>query len=329
LAFNIAWSKRPYTEGEFIKKNTAQVISVLDPENKKLHKLIEQMPASRHTIERRISVISAEIVSNLQHDLTNCSALSLALDESKDIEDKPQLAIFVRFVTNDLDVKEELIDLTALKDTTRGSDIKGTPDVTLGKAFVPIKKIVSIAAAMRGAKQGLMGLLTADTSYPDFILVHCIIHREYLADKYFKYEHVMEVVLKIVNYICSNAKTHRQFKTFIEEIDYDEFPDDVSWFCLVMQLSVSNVLMKFPQLIKQFVKEKGKSFPQLEDTQWLLDTAIFTDVVQHIQSLNVSLHGQGKLISDLGQTIFIFHNKVRLFQKDLTSKPFTHFTFLE
>jgi hypothetical protein len=31
--------------------------------------------------------------------------------------------------------------------------------------------------------------------------------------------------------------------------------------------------------IKQFVKEKGKSFPQLEDTRRLLDMAFFTDVV--------------------------------------------------
>lgn len=35
LAFNIAKAKKPYTEGEFIKKNMAQVISVLEPENKK------------------------------------------------------------------------------------------------------------------------------------------------------------------------------------------------------------------------------------------------------------------------------------------------------
>jgi hypothetical protein len=80
--------------------------------------------------------------------------------------------------------------------------------------------------------------------------------------------------------------------------------------------------------IKQFVKEKGKSFPQLEDTQWLLDMTFFTDVVQRLQPLNVSLQGQGKLISDLEQTVFSFHNKVKLFQKDLTSKTFTHFTCL-
>jgi hypothetical protein len=101
LAFNIARAKRPYTEGELIKKNIAQVISVLYPENKTLHKMIEQMPASRHTVERRISVISADIVNNLQHDLTNCSAHSPALDESTDIEDTAPLPIFVCFVTND------------------------------------------------------------------------------------------------------------------------------------------------------------------------------------------------------------------------------------
>jgi hypothetical protein len=49
LAFNITRAKHSYTEGQFVKKNIAQVISVLDPENKKLHKMIEQMPASRHT----------------------------------------------------------------------------------------------------------------------------------------------------------------------------------------------------------------------------------------------------------------------------------------
>jgi hypothetical protein len=39
-------------------------------------------------------------------------------------------------------------------------------------------KIFSVATdgapAMRGAKQGLMGLLTADTLYSDFIPLHCI-----------------------------------------------------------------------------------------------------------------------------------------------------------
>lgn len=55
----------------------------------------------------------------------------------------------------------------------------------------------------------------------------------------------------------------------------------------------------------------------------------FTDVVLHFQSLNLSLQDQGKLISDLTQTMFSFQNKVILFKKDIAAKRFAHFTSLK
>jgi len=103
-----------------------------------------------------------------------------------------------------MEVKEELLDLIALKETTRGCDIKDALDAVLRKAEVPIAKIISVstdgAPSMTGCKNGLIGILKSDTDFPDFP-IHCIIHREHLTAKYFKYEHVMSVVLKIVNYI--------------------------------------------------------------------------------------------------------------------------------
>uniref|UniRef100_A0A2S2R1K0 General transcription factor II-I repeat domain-containing protein 2 n=1 Tax=Sipha flava TaxID=143950 RepID=A0A2S2R1K0_9HEMI len=208
IAFNIAQAKRPYTDGEYIKKNILDVISVLNPENQKLLKMVENVPVSRHTIERRISTISFDIFTNLKNNIANCLSLSLALDESTDIQDKPQLAIFVRYVTSDVDVKEELLDLISLKETTRGIDIKIALDETLQKAEIPLNKIISIstdgAPSMVGCKNGLIGLLKNDTNFPDFIPIHCILHREHLTAKYFKYDHVMDVVLKIVNYIRNN-----------------------------------------------------------------------------------------------------------------------------
>ncbi|VVC46132.1 Hypothetical protein CINCED_3A011331 [Cinara cedri] len=45
--------------------------------------------------------------------------MSLALDEPIDIQDKPQLDIFVRYMTMNMEVKEELLDFIALKETTR------------------------------------------------------------------------------------------------------------------------------------------------------------------------------------------------------------------
>ncbi|XP_065654636.1 protein FAM200A-like [Hydra vulgaris] len=122
IAWNIAKSKRPYTDGEFVKQNLFDVTSVLDPYNSKIQRLISNISVSRHTTERRISEISVEVEQYLLNDLKNYEAFSLALDDSTDIQDKPQVAVFIRYVTSDILVKEELLDLVELKDTTRGID---------------------------------------------------------------------------------------------------------------------------------------------------------------------------------------------------------------
>lgn len=129
--------------------------------------MVENISNSRHTMERRLSVISSVIISNLHNEIANnynnyCSALSSALDESTDIQDKPQLAIFLRYVSMNMEVKEELLDLIALKETTRGCDIKDSLDVVLHKAEVHIAKIVSVstdgAPSMTGCKNRLIGI---------------------------------------------------------------------------------------------------------------------------------------------------------------------------
>jgi len=128
ISWKIARSKHPYSDGEFVKKNTSEVIAVLDPNNTKLQRLISQTPASRHTVDRRISNINADIENKLQNDLKNSTALSLALYESTDMQAQPQLAVSVHYVNFDLVVKEELLNLIALKESTRGVDIKNALD---------------------------------------------------------------------------------------------------------------------------------------------------------------------------------------------------------
>ncbi|XP_065654938.1 general transcription factor II-I repeat domain-containing protein 2A-like [Hydra vulgaris] len=131
---------------------------------------------------------AVEVVQDLLNDLKNCEAFSLALDKSTDIQDKPQMAVIVRYVTSDVFVKEELLDLVELKDTTRGIDLKEALDTVLVKTNAPKNKLVSVASdgarAMVGKHIGLKGLLNSDPMYPEFIPVHCVIHREHLAAKH-------------------------------------------------------------------------------------------------------------------------------------------------
>ena len=122
--------------------------------------MISQIAASKHTIERRLSRINADIEDKLQNDLKNFSAFSFALDESTYLQDKPQLDVFV-CTCFDLVVKKELLDLNGLKKTKRGVDIENTLDA-LTNAEVPLNRVVSVAAdgasAMVGSKAGLFDL---------------------------------------------------------------------------------------------------------------------------------------------------------------------------
>ncbi len=72
------------------------------------------MPCLRRTTQKRISQISV----TMQNDLKSSFAFSIALDESRDTQDNPQLAIFVQYVSSDCTIK----DMVAPKETTRGNE---------------------------------------------------------------------------------------------------------------------------------------------------------------------------------------------------------------
>ena len=193
--------------------------------------------------------------------------------------------------------------MVELKDTTRGVDVKEALETVLVKANGPINKLVSVATdgapAMVGKYVGLIGLLKSDLKYPEFIPVHCVIHREHLAAKHFNFPTVLKSVLEIVNYIRSNAKNHRQFKNFINELDLADKPNDLSFYCVVRWLSISDVFYRFVELlepIKSFLIVKKKTFEILDNMISLQDLLFLTDVMQHLQSLNLSLQGKEKSI---------------------------------
>ena len=127
-------------------------------------------------------------------------------------------------------------------------------------------------------------------------------------------------MLEIVNYIQSNAKNHRQFKNSINELDLADKPNDLSFYCVVRWLSSSDVFYRFIELlepIKSFLIEKKKTFEILDNMNFLQDLLFLTDVMQHLQSLNLSLQGKEKNLSDLAQTIFSFQKKLTFFREIL------------
>ena len=84
---------------------------------------MENVSLSHQTVARRVYDISANIEDTLVQRLSGCEFYSLALDESADISDTTELAVFVRGVAKTFDVVEELLDICPLKGTTTGKDV--------------------------------------------------------------------------------------------------------------------------------------------------------------------------------------------------------------
>ena len=84
MAWNIARAKKCF----------CNIVEILSSENIKLKRVLSDVQLSRHTFERRISNVNMEIESQLHSNFQACEYFSVVLDESCDIQDKPQLATF-------------------------------------------------------------------------------------------------------------------------------------------------------------------------------------------------------------------------------------------
>ena len=54
---------------------------------------------------------------------------------------------------------------------------------------------------MLGKHTGVIVLIMKDDDYPEILPIHCVIHRDHLAAKYFKYDHVKKTVLETLNFL--------------------------------------------------------------------------------------------------------------------------------
>ncbi|GFV20198.1 uncharacterized protein TNCV_4194961 [Trichonephila clavipes] len=110
--------------------------------------LVEQAyrpPSRLERYERKIESISPEICASLNTITTSFVYFSLALDETSDINDTAQLAIFIRGVDSQMNSTEELFELVSLKGTDTGRDIKDAVINCAQSRQIDLKNLVGIA----------------------------------------------------------------------------------------------------------------------------------------------------------------------------------------
>ncbi|KAG8235406.1 hypothetical protein J437_LFUL018624 [Ladona fulva] len=129
--------------------------------------------------------MSSNITVQQIEDLKMVTAVSIAVDESCDINDTAQVSLFVRFISH-TGPKEELLELLPLKGQTRGEDIGNAVIECMDKHHIPLDKIVSIstdgAKSMTDVRKGFVAILKEKINH-EILAYHCIIHQEALRVK--------------------------------------------------------------------------------------------------------------------------------------------------
>ncbi|XP_035500193.1 general transcription factor II-I repeat domain-containing protein 2-like [Scophthalmus maximus] len=331
VAQEIAKSARPFTEGEFLKSCMMKVCDVLCPENKQM---FANVSLSRNTVADRICEMATDLKTQLSERSKDFTAFSLAVDESTDMTDTAQLAIFIREVDSSLCVTEEILDIKSMHGTTTGKDIFENVCQSITDMKLPWDKLIGLttdgAPAMCSEKVGLVGRMRAkmqeENCTGELTAYHCIIHQEMLCCKVLKMEHVMNTVTQTVNFIRAKGLNHWQFQSFMREID-SEFAD-IPYHTEVRWLSRGKVLNRVFELSKeicQFMDSKGKDTTVLRDEKWKCELAFLADVTAHLNVLNLHLQGRDRIITDMYDTVKAFKVKLLLWETQMRQSNLPHF----
>ena len=111
----IAKRMKPFTDGEFFKELLLKVVDVVCPEKKEL---FSEISLSARTVARRVEDLAEYVRKELKDILNSLEYYSIAIDESTDMTDTCQLAVFVRGITPRFDIVEEFAQLIPMKDTS-------------------------------------------------------------------------------------------------------------------------------------------------------------------------------------------------------------------
>ncbi|XP_066953353.1 general transcription factor II-I repeat domain-containing protein 2A-like [Macrobrachium rosenbergii] len=233
---------------------------------------------------------------NIQEQVLTASVsfqwFSIALDESNDIQDTAQVLIYIRGIDENFEITEELLSMESLKDTVTGKDLYNSVINSLIRSRLSLDKLARIttdgAPSLIGKHCGLVTLMN-DKIKEDFpshsvLSFHCIIHQESLCRSSFKLKHVMDPVVRAVNLIRARGLNHRQFRSFLEDIEADF--TDVLYHTNIRWLSMGKVLKRMWDVKEEVVmffnmKDISCDFlREMECDEWVCDFAFAVDIMQ-------------------------------------------------
>ncbi|XP_066130712.1 general transcription factor II-I repeat domain-containing protein 2 isoform X3 [Saccopteryx bilineata] len=298
----------------------------------------ENPSPNENAASQPVEDVTGNLLEKLREKVKSFVAYSIAIDEITDINNTTQLAIFIRGVDENFDVSEELLDTVPMTGTKSGNEIFLRVEKSLKKFNIDWSKLVSVASTgtptMTDTNNGLVTKLKSKVAMTckgsDLKSVCCIIHPESLCAQKLKMDHVMNVVVNSVNWICSRGLNHSEFTTLLYELDSQY--GSLLYYTEIKWLSRGLVLKRFFESLEEidsFMSSRGKPLPQLSSQDWVKDLAFLVDMTMHLNTLNISLQGHSQIVTQMYDLIQAFLVKLCLWETHLAKNNLAHFPTLK
>ncbi|XP_068219244.1 general transcription factor II-I repeat domain-containing protein 2A-like [Palaemon carinicauda] len=143
----------------------------------------------------------------------------------------------------------------------------------------------------------------------------------------------MDPVVRAVNLIRARGLNHRQFRSFLEDIEADF--TDVLYHTNIRWLSMGKVLKRMWDVKEEVVlffnmKDFSCDFSrEMECDEWVCDFAFAVDIMQKLNELNTKLQGKGLFAHEFYVEVKASQLKLQLFSKQLKEQNFVHFPLLK
>ncbi|XP_077974121.1 protein FAM200C-like [Styela clava] len=256
------------------------------------------------------------------------------LDETTDVASLSQLAVFVRYVKEDV-IKEDFLFCQPLTTSTKAIDVKKLVDNFFRNNDLSWNMVCAIcsdgAPAMLGRKSGFGALVKADA--PHVTVTHCLLHRHALATRTFspKLAEVLTIVVECVNYMRNSALKHRIFKVLYNEMG-SEF-EVLLYYSNVQWLSRGKVLNRVFALRVEsavFLREHQHCHADcFENSEFILVLAYMADIFRALSHLNQQMQGGGVNIIEAEEHLKAFQKKIELWKRRTENDNFANFPLLD
>ncbi|KAF2365031.1 hypothetical protein FHG87_004211 [Trinorchestia longiramus] len=176
---------------------------------------LSQIPLSNDTISDRIEDMSKDI---LAEGISSPAKFCLQLGETTNVSNLSQLAVFVRYVKDDV-IEEDFLFFNPLTTTTKAANVKKFVDNFLKDNSLSWNMVSAVCSpVMLGRKSGFGALVKVDA--PHIIVTHCILHRHALATKTLspKLAKELNIIVECINHVRTSALRHRIFSEPCKEM---------------------------------------------------------------------------------------------------------------